>query len=59
LLTTSLLAFFSLKYTLAGEFTALVMIVPLEMTLPRATMMVRRCSSLRWALVAALSARWW
>lgn len=51
LLTTSLLAFFSLKYMPVGEFTALVMIVPLVMTLLAATMMHEKVSALRWALV--------
>lgn len=51
LLTTSLLAFFSLKYMPVGEFTALVMIVPLVMTLLAATMMQEKVSALRWALV--------
>ena len=51
LLTTSLLAFFSLKYMPVGEFTALVMIVPLVMTLLAATTMGEQVSPLRWALV--------
>ena len=51
LLTTSLLAFFSLKYMPVGEFTALVMIVPLVMTLLAATTMGEKVSPLRWALV--------
>ena len=51
LLTTSLLAFFSLKYMPVGEFTALVMIVPLLMTLLAATTMGEQVSPLRWALV--------
>ena len=51
LLTTSLLAFFSLKYMPVGEFTALVMIVPLVMTLLAATTLGEQVSPLRWALV--------
>jgi drug/metabolite transporter (DMT)-like permease len=51
LLTTSLLAFFSLKYMPVGEFTALVMIVPLVMTLLAATTMGEKVSPLRWTLV--------
>ncbi len=51
LLTTSLLAFFSLKYMPVGEFTALVMIVPLVMTLLAATTMGEKVSPLRWVLV--------
>lgn len=51
LLTTSLLAFFSLKYMPVGEFTALVMIVPLVMTLLAATTLGEKVSRLRWALV--------
>ena len=51
LLTTSLLAFFSLKYMPVGEFTALVMIVPLVMTLLAASTMGEQVSPLRWALV--------
>lgn len=51
LLTTSLLAFFSLKYMPVGEFTALVMIVPLVMTLLAATTMGEKVSPLRWSLV--------
>lgn len=51
LLLTSLLAFFSLKYMPVGEFTALVMIVPLVMTLVAATTLGERVSPLRWALV--------
>ena len=51
LLTTSLLAFFSLKYMPVGEFTALVMIVPLVMTLLAAITMGEKVSPLRWSLV--------
>ncbi len=51
LLTTSLLAFFSLKYMPVGEFTALVMIVPLVITLLASTRLGEKVSPLRWALV--------
>ena len=51
LLTTSLLAFFSLKYMPVGEFTALVMIVPLVITLLASTRLGETVSPLRWALV--------
>ena len=52
LLTTSLLAFFSLKYMLVGEFTALAMIVPLVITVLASTRLREKVSPLRWALVA-------
>ena len=51
LLTTSLLAFFSLKYMPVGEFTALAMIVPLVITLLASTRLGEKVSPLRWALV--------
>ena len=52
LLTTSLLVFFSLKYTPVSEFTALAMIVPLVITLLASTRLGEKVSPLRWALVA-------
>ncbi|MES2974824.1 MAG: DMT family transporter [Pseudomonadota bacterium] len=52
LLLTSLFAFFSLKYMPVGEFTAIVMITPLVITLLAATALKERVSLLRWALVA-------
>ncbi|MBX3655894.1 MAG: DMT family transporter [Ramlibacter sp.] len=52
LFTTSLFAFFSLKYMPVGEFTAIVMITPLVITLLAATQLKERVSSLRWILVA-------
>ncbi len=52
LLLTSLFAFFSLKYMPVGEFTAIVMITPLVITLLAATALKERVSPLRWALVA-------
>ncbi len=51
LLTTSMLAFFSLKYMPVGEFTAIVMITPLVMTLIASFRMGERVSGLRWLLV--------
>lgn len=52
LLITSLLAFFGLRYMPVGEFTAIVMIVPLVVTLVAARSLGERVSPLRWALVA-------
>ena len=52
LLTSSALAFFSLKYMPVGEFTAVVMITPLVITLLAALTLGERVSALRWALVA-------
>ena len=52
LLLTSLFAFFSLKYMPVGEFTAIVMITPLVVTLLAATRLKERVSILRWVLVA-------
>jgi drug/metabolite transporter (DMT)-like permease len=52
LLTSSLLAFASLKYMPVGEFTAIVMMAPLAITLLAATVLKEHVSALRWALVA-------
>lgn len=52
LLTSSLFAFASLKYMPVGEFTALVMVTPLAITLLAATALKERVSPPRWALVA-------
>lgn len=52
LLSSSLLAFFSLKYMPVGEFTAIVMITPLVITLLAALTLGERVSWLRWTLVA-------
>jgi drug/metabolite transporter (DMT)-like permease len=52
LLTSSALAFFSLKYMPVGEFTAVVMITPLAITLLASVTLGERVSALRWALVA-------
>ncbi len=51
LLTTSVLAFFSLKYMPVGEFTAIVMISPLVITLLASLTLGEQVSVLRWALV--------
>lgn len=51
LLFTSLFAFFSLKYMPVGEFTAIVMIAPLVITLLASLTLGERVSWLRWALV--------
>ncbi|MES2787791.1 MAG: DMT family transporter [Pseudomonadota bacterium] len=52
LLTSSLFAFASLKYMPVGEFTAIVMIAPLAITLLAATVLKEHVSAQRWALVA-------
>jgi len=52
LLLTSLFAFLSLKFMPVGEFTAIVMITPLVITLLAATALGERVSPLRWALVS-------
>ncbi len=52
LLTSSFLAFLSLRYLPVGEFTAIVMITPLVITLLAAGVLKERVSPLRWALVA-------
>lgn len=52
LLASSLFAFASLKYMPVGEFTAIVMIAPLAVTLLAATVLKERVAPLRWVLVA-------
>jgi drug/metabolite transporter (DMT)-like permease len=52
LLASSLLAFASLKYMPVGEFTAIVLITPLAITVLAATVLAERVSPMRWALVA-------
>ena len=52
LLTSSLLAFLSLRYMPVGEFTAIVMMAPLAVTLLAATVLKEKVSALRWTLVA-------
>ena len=51
LVTSSALAFFSLKYMPVGEFTAIVMITPLIMTLLASLTLAERVSGWRWTLV--------
>ncbi|WP_411885752.1 DMT family transporter [Polaromonas sp. YR568] len=51
LLCTSLFAFFSLKYMPVGEFTAIVMITPLVITMLASLSLGERVSWLRWTLV--------
>jgi len=51
LLTSSLLAFASLKYMPVGEFTAIMMIAPLAITVLAATLLKEHVSLLRWMLV--------
>jgi drug/metabolite transporter (DMT)-like permease len=52
LLTSSLLSFASLRYLPVGEFTAIVMITPLVITLLSARLLQEQVGALRWALVA-------
>ena len=52
LVSTSLLAYLSLRFMPVGEFTAIVMIAPLIITLLAATLLAEKVSPLRWALVA-------
>lgn len=52
LFLTSLFAFFSLKFMPVGEFTAIVMITPLLITLLAITSLGEKVSPLRWTLVA-------
>ena len=52
LLASSLFAFASLKYMPVGEFTAIVMIAPLAITVLAATVLKEKVSFTRWLLVA-------
>ena len=52
LLASSTLAFFSLRYMPLAEFTSVVLIAPLVVTLLAATALKEEVSPLRWALVA-------
>ena len=52
LLASSVLAFFSLRHMPLAEFTSIVLIAPLVITLLAATALKERVSPLRWALVA-------
>lgn len=51
LVQTSMLAFFSLKYLPVGEFTAIVMLTPLVITLFARSQLGETVSRLRWLLV--------
>ena len=51
LFASSLLAFYSLKHMPVGEFTAIVLMAPLVITLLAAWTLKERVSPLRWALV--------
>ena len=51
LVASSALAFFSLKYLPVGEFTAIVMIAPLLITLLASLTLAERVSVWRWTLV--------
>jgi drug/metabolite transporter (DMT)-like permease len=51
LLLSSLFAFLSLKYMPVAEFTAVVAITPLVLTLLAATALAEKVSALRWSLV--------
>ena len=52
LLASSLFAFASLKYMPVGEFTAIVMVSPLAITVLAATVLKEKVTALRWLLVA-------
>ena len=52
LLASSTLAFFSLRYMPLAEFTSVVLIAPLVITLLAATTLKEQVSPLRWCLVA-------
>ena len=52
LLVSSSLAFLSLRYMPMAEFTAIVLVVPLVVTLLAATQLKEQVSPLRWGLVA-------
>jgi drug/metabolite transporter (DMT)-like permease len=51
LLMSSVFAFLSLRYMPVGEFTAIVMITPLVITLLASTTLHEKVSTLRWVLV--------
>lgn len=51
LLLTSLFAFFSLRFIPVGEFTAIIMITPLAITVLAAWVLKEHVSALRWAAV--------
>jgi drug/metabolite transporter (DMT)-like permease len=51
LLTTSALSFFSLQHLPVAEFTALILLTPLIVTLLAGSVLKERVSALRWAVV--------
>jgi len=51
LVLSSVFAFFSLRFMPVGEFTAIVMLTPLVITVLAASMLGERVSALRWSLV--------
>jgi len=51
LLASSMLSFLALKFTPVGEFTAIIMLTPLVVTVLAATSLGERVSPLRWVLV--------
>lgn len=51
LLTSSMLSYIALKLTPVGEFTAIIMLTPLVVTMLAATSLNERVSPLRWLLV--------
>jgi len=51
LMSSTMLAFISLKYTPVAEFTAIVMLTPLVITLLAAARLGEKVSALRWLLV--------
>ena len=52
LMVSSLMAFASLRFMPVGEFTAIVMIAPLAVTLLAATVLKEHVTPMRWAFVA-------
>lgn len=52
LLSTSVLGFFSLRHMPVGEFTAVVMVTPLAITVLASVVLKEQVSGLRWVLVA-------
>ena len=52
LMMTSMFSFFSLQHMPVGEFTAIVMVTPLAITVLAATVLRQQVSGMRWALVA-------
>ncbi|WPB55743.1 DMT family transporter [Xylophilus sp. GOD-11R] len=52
LMSTSILGFFSLRHMPVGEFTAVVMVTPLAITVLAGMVLHEKVSALRWMLVA-------